>query len=90
MSSPLSPYCCSCGWNHKSIPGKSCKHPRWHKPLPGANEDLIRHSRATIGAYVPNWVAARIRREATKDGKTLGALASELLEAWAKKHGGIP
>lgn len=86
----LSPYCYSCGWSHKSLPGKTCKQPKWHKPLAGVDEHLLRYHRVTAGTYVPAWIGARLRVEATKKGSTAGSLMGEILEAWAKRKGGVP
>ncbi len=89
MGAPLSPYCPSCGYNHKSCPGATCKRKRWHKPI-GVDfhcQEVFPHTHAS---YIPNWVHARLRVEAFKRGMTAGKLSSEVLEAWAEKKGGKP
>lgn len=85
----LSPYCHSCGWSHKSLPGKSCKQSEWHEPI-DVDEELQRNHRVSAGTYVPAWIGARLRVEATKKGSTAGRLMGEILEAWATRKGGIP
>lgn len=91
MGAPLSPYCHSCGYYHKAHPGASCKQKRWHKPFADGIElsDQERFM-TTHASYVPNWVRARLRVEATKRGVTAGKLSSEILEIWAANKSGRP
>jgi hypothetical protein len=83
-------YCHSCGWHHRGVAGKTCTQPKWHRPIPASNLDLQTHYVCCLGTTVPQWVRARLRCEAMRDGRTASDLVSEILTAWAKRHGGIP
>lgn len=91
--SAASPTCTSCGYNHISLPGRTCTRKTWHKPITEKSpmsRALQEEYRHTQGSYIPNWVAARLRVEAFRRGKTAGALSAEILINWANKAGGRP